>query len=186
MGQQRADALTDVCRLALNTAELPENGGDRPQVVVTTDLDRLRESIGTATFDDGSHVTAATARRIACDAQLIPAVLNTAGQPLDLGRERRRFTGALRRALVLRDGGCAFPHCDRPAKWCQGHHLKHWADGGPTTLDNAVLVCSHHHRALHHGDWQARIHPADGLPEFIPPAYIDPLRRPQRNRCHRR
>ncbi|HET8661514.1 MAG TPA: HNH endonuclease signature motif containing protein, partial [Micromonosporaceae bacterium] len=86
----------------------------------------------------------------------------------------------LRRALVLRDGGCAFPACDRPAKWCQGHHLKSWADGGQTCLSNIVLACSYHHRLLHHGDWTVHIAP-DGRPELTPPAWVDPAQRPRRN-----
>jgi hypothetical protein len=95
------------------------------------------------------------------------------------------FSGPIRRALVLRDGGCAFPGCDRPPRWCDGHHVKHWADGGPTCLDNAVLVCGFHHRLLHHGGWHVRI-AADRLPEFLPPAWIDPAQVPRRNTYHRR
>jgi len=91
-----------------------------------------------------------------------------------------RCTGALRRALVLRDGGCQFPGCDRPAKWCQGHHIRPWADGGPTTLNNVVLVCTFHHRLLHHDDWTVHITP-DGRPELTPPAWVDPTQRPRRN-----
>ncbi|HEV7898594.1 MAG TPA: HNH endonuclease signature motif containing protein, partial [Planosporangium sp.] len=94
--------------------------------------------------------------------------------------------GPLRRALILRDRGCAFPGCGRPPRWCDGHHITHWADGGPTTLANAVLLCGFHHRLIHHSPWQVSINPADGLPEFTPPAYLDPNQRPQRNRYHRR
>ena len=117
--QRRADALTDVCRLALSTGELPVNGGDRPQVVVTLPFDALAGRVGAATLDSGVRLTAEQARRIACDAQIIPAVLGGDGQVLDVGQSRRLFTGAIRRALVLRDGGCAFPGCDRPARWCE-------------------------------------------------------------------
>jgi len=91
---------------------------------------------GSAVLDTGEHITAETARRIACNALIIPAVLDTVGQPLDIGRSRRLFTGPLRRALALRDRGCAFPDCDKPPRWCHGHHLRHWAQGGPTSLTN--------------------------------------------------
>jgi len=87
-----------------------------------------------AELDDGGHLSPATARRLACDAGILPAILGSRGQVLDLGRQRRLFTGPIRRALVLRDRGCAFPSCDRPARWCDGHHIRHWADGGTTEL----------------------------------------------------
>jgi hypothetical protein len=185
-GQRRADALVEICRLAMACGELPDNGGDRPQVVVTVGIDTLRSQVGAATLDDGSPLSATVARRLACDAAILPAVLGGAGQVLDVGRERRLFSGPIRRALILRDRGCAFPGCDRPPRWCDGHHIVSWVDGGPTSLENGVLLCGHHHRLIHHSDWQARINPADGLPEFIPPQYVDPGRRPQRNRYHRR
>ncbi|GAA5198393.1 hypothetical protein GCM10023322_71660 [Rugosimonospora acidiphila] len=183
--QRRADALVEVCRLALAGGELPDNGGDRPQVTVTVDLDTLRRQIGAATLDDGTVLSPAAARRLACDAGIVPAVLGSTGQVLDLGRERRLFTGPIRRALVLRDRGCAFPGCDRPPRWCDGHHLISWLDDGPTSLDNGVLLCAHHHRVIHQGDWQVRV-ASDGLPEFIPPRYLDPDQQPRRNIYHRR
>jgi hypothetical protein len=174
-----------VCRLALACRDLPDNGGDRPQVVVTVDIDHLREETGAATLDDGAVLSPTAARRLACDARILPAVLGSAGQVLDVGRERRLFTGPLRRALVLRDRGCAFPTCDRPARWCEGHHVRSWLDHGPTNLNNAVLLCGHHHRVIHQGQWQVQI-ATDGLPEFIPPSYIDPQQQPRRNTYHRR
>jgi hypothetical protein len=185
-GQRRVDALVEVCRLAAACGQLPDNGGDRPQVVVTIDFDRLRDQVGVGSFDDGSQLAPAAARRIACDAGIIPAVLGGASQPLDLGRQTRLVTGPLRRALVLRDRGCAFPGCDRPPRWCQGHHIVHWSNDGPTDLPNLVLLCGYHHRLIHHSEWQVRINPKDGLPEFLPPAYIDPGQRARRNRYHRR
>jgi hypothetical protein len=185
-GQRRADALVEVCRIAMACGELPDNGGDRPQVVVTVNLDTLRSQVGAGMFDDGSPLSATAARRLACDAAILPAVLGSAGQVLDVGQQRRLFTGPLRRALILRDRGCAFPGCDRPPRWADGHHIVHWADGGPTSLANAVLLCGHHHRLIHHSDWHVAINPTDGLPEFTPPAYIDPARRPRRNTYHRR
>jgi hypothetical protein len=185
-GQRRADALEEVCRLALNTTQLPDNGGDRPQVVVTAAYDVLTEQLGAGTLDTGERLSPAAVRLLCCDAMLLPAVLGTPSQVLDLGRERRLFTGPLRRALVLRDGGCAFPSCDRPPRWCQGHHVVGWQEGGDTCLANAVLLCGFHHRAIHQpGGWTVFIAP-DGLPTFIPPRWVDPQQRAQRNHYHRR
>ena len=119
----------DICRLALNTGELPENGGDRPQVTVTINFDDLRDQVGAATLDTGDRLTPAQVRRLACDAQLLPAVLGSQGHVLDVGQSRRLISGALRRALVVRDGGCTFPgrkranlppwrpSCRAPSEW---------------------------------------------------------------------
>ncbi|WFF03610.1 HNH endonuclease signature motif containing protein [Micromonospora sp. WMMD964] len=184
-GQRRHDALADVCRLALRTGDLPEHGGDPAQIVVTTDYDTLTRQLGSGTLDIGVRLTPDTVRRLACDATILPAVLGGTGQVLDVGRQRRLITGPLRRALVLRDGGCAFPGCDRPPRWCAAHHIHHWSDGGPTNLDNAVLLCGHHHRHIHHREWTVRLGD-DGHPEFIPPAWLDPDQLPRRNHYHRR
>ncbi|WP_158647400.1 HNH endonuclease signature motif containing protein [Actinoplanes sp. ATCC 53533] len=141
---------------------------------------------GPGWLDTGAPISPAEARRMACDARILPAVLGGDGHVLDLGRTRRLFTGPLRRALILRDRGCVFPGCDRPARWAEGHHLVSWADGGTTTLTNACLICRLHHRLLHNNSgWQARLGP-DGHPEFLPPATLDPERRPQHNTYHRR
>lgn len=183
--QRRVDALVDVCDLALRTEQLPDHGGERPHVAITVPLDMLRNELDAGTLDTGEPLTPGQVRRICCDAMILPAVLGGDGQVLDLGMTRRLFTGAVRRALVLRDGGCAFPNCSRPARWCQGHHIVSWLLGGPTNVDNGVLLCGFHHRQIHEGDWEVRL-AADHLPEFVPPAFVDPLRRPQRNTYHRR
>ena len=183
--QRRADALREVCQLALRTDELPDHGGERPQLVVTVPFDVLTGQLGPGMLDTGEALSAAQVRRLACDAAIIPAVLGGDGQVLDLGKSRRLFTGAVRRALVLRDGGCAFPGCDRPARWCQGHHILSWLRGGSTSVANGVLLCGHHHRVVHHEDWEIRLGP-DCRPVFIPPSHMDPQRRPRRNLYHRR
>ena len=151
-------------------------------MVITVSLDTLRSGLGTATLlPCGEPITAGLARALACDAGIIPAVMGSASQQLDLGRRVRLFDGPLRRALELRDGGCAFPGCDRPPRWCTGHHIEGWwAKHGHTKLDNGVLLCGHHHRLIHQGHWEVRTG-ADKRPEFIPPTWIDPTRTPQRN-----
>ena len=180
--RRQADGLIELARRALQTGDLPETGGQRPQVTITLDYETLRKQLGAAELGWGGPVTAASARRIACDAQLIPVLLGGAGQPLDVGRASHTIPTGIRRALVARDRGCAFPGCDRPAAWCDGHHIQHWADGGPTALANLVLLCGHHHRTIHHHGWQVRLD--HGLPVFLPPPWIDPTQTPRRNRLH--
>ena len=104
-------------------------------------------------------------------------MLGSAGQPLDIGRATRIVPQGLRRALILRDEGCAFPGCDRPPMWCDAHHIDHWADGGPTSLCNLALLCVHHHDRVHKDGWTIKM--IDGRPWFIPPAWLDPERRPR-------
>ncbi|NUT05487.1 MAG: DUF222 domain-containing protein [Hamadaea sp.] len=136
-GARRADALVELCQRILNAGELPDNGGEKPHLTITLPWDALQAKVGAGLLDTGDRLTPETVRRLACDAMIIPAVLGGDGQVLDVGRARRLIDGPLRRALVLRDKGCAFPGCDRPPQWCHGHHLKAWADGGDTCL--AVL-----------------------------------------------
>ena len=183
--ERQADALGEICRRFL--AGLPDSTGGEPYTVVITIRDTdLRTGLGAALLPTGDAVSARTARRMACHARIIPAVLDGEGQPLDVGRARRLFTASQRRALALRDGdGCAFPGCDRPGTWTEAHHRVHWADGGRTDLANGVLLCCHHHHVAHQGHW-AIVMGADGRPEFIPPASIDPQRRPRRNTRWRR
>ncbi len=127
---------------------------------------------------------AGAARRIACDAAILPMVLGGASQVLDVGRAQRLFTPAQRRALTERDRGCAWPGCDRPPGWTQAHHVVSWLDGGPTDLDNGVLLCLFHHQQAHQSEWTIRLGP-DRRPDFIPPTWIDPRQQPRRNHTHR-
>jgi hypothetical protein len=185
-GQRRADALVDVCRLSLATTKLPDNGGDRPQVFVTADFDVMTRELGLGTLANGDRVPPEAVRRMACAAGLIPLTLNSEGQPLDIGRRTRLIPAPLRRALLIRDRCCAFPGCDRDARWADAHHIRHWSQGGPTALGNLVLLCGHHHAEVHKpAGWTVFI-AADGFPTFIPPTDVDPLQRPRRNRYHRR
>ena len=112
-------------------------------------------------------------KRLACDAEVIPAVLGSLGEVLDVGRTQRLVTTAIWKTLVLRDRHCRFPGCRRMPLACDAHHLQHWADGGHTSLDNLVLLCRAHHTLLHATPWQARLNPIDRRPEF---------RRPPRHR----
>lgn len=171
--QRNADALVELARRALAGDDLPDTGGHRPQVVVTVDLEHLRRRVGAGTTIGGSALSVATARRVACDAGILPVVLGSTSQPLDIGRETRVVPAGIRRALVLRDGGCAFPGCGRPPNWCDAHHVRHWADGGVTAMDNLVLLCAHHHRTVHAHDWTVTIAPGC-QPRWHPPGWPAP------------
>jgi hypothetical protein len=183
--QRRADALIEICAHATHQPDAPESGTSKTHLSVIVDYDILKRQLGCGTLDTGETLSPAAVRRLACDAFIVPAVLGNGSEILDLGRRRRTFSRAQREALILRDGGCAFPECDRPPRWCDGHHVQHWADGGATDVTNGVLLCRRHHRAVHHDGWQVRIDARTG-PEFIPPKHVDPLQRPRRNHYHQR
>ncbi|BBE22701.1 hypothetical protein MN0502_15840 [Arthrobacter sp. MN05-02] len=191
--QMLLEGLVTACRIALSTAGLPATGGHRPQVMVTMDYQELLDQTphlitdfpeGLARILPGQtqraaqrpgrtvfagQASARTIRRIACDADIIPIVLGGAGQVLDLGRARRLFPPHLRRALVARDKGCAFPDCTIPAPWCEAHHIDPWSRGGRTSIGNGVLLCSRHHHLIHQGAW--RVEPRGGVPWFHVPGH---------------
>ncbi|KZF11530.1 MULTISPECIES: HNH endonuclease signature motif containing protein [unclassified Rhodococcus (in: high G+C Gram-positive bacteria)] len=119
-----------------------------------------------------------TSRQLACDCVLTAIVMDENGNPLNLARTARTVTAKQRRALTARDHGCAFPGCGKPAAWTEGHHIWHWGDGGPTDMNNLVLLCGFHHRLIHHSDWEVFIG-TDNHPWFVPPATVDPYREPR-------
>ncbi|EIV91859.1 HNH endonuclease signature motif containing protein [Frankia sp. QA3] len=179
--RRRADALVDLLGRTLDAAVLPVGGGVRPHLTVTIPWSTLVGRSGVpATTGWGQPLPREVLRRLACDASVSRIILDPAGVPLDVGRTQRTVTADIRRALVARDNGCAFPKCDRPAGWTEAHHIRHWIDGGHTSLDNCVLLCGHHHRVIHHQGWTVRLGP-DRRPEFLPPAWIDASRAPRRN-----
>jgi 5-methylcytosine-specific restriction protein A len=181
VGQRQAEALAEVCGYVLDhspTAVVPECGGQRPQVNVLVRLEDLENRARAACLDFAGPVSPEALRLLCCDATVIPIVLDGAGQPLDVGRATRTIPDGLRRAVAARDRGCAHPGCDRPPSWCECHHIVAWQHGGPTALQNLVMLCRAHHRQIEATDWIVRIR--DGLPEFVPPAWIDPNRTPRR------
>ena len=109
----------------------------------------LQGGSAAASLDTGTKITAGQARRLACEAAIIPAVLGAQSEVLDLGRTRRLHTKAQRTALGLRDRGCTAEGCDLPPAACHAHHDEPWSTGGPTTLDNGRLLCHRHHRLIH-------------------------------------
>ncbi len=138
----------------LDPHRLPIHGGDATNVVVTIDHDTLRTGLGLATTSTGEVITAGEARRLACTAGILPAVLDGNTRVLDLGRTQRLFTPAQRKALAIRDRHCRTDGCDIPAAWCEAHHETPWSQGGKTDLDNAVLYCSFHHHRAHDPTYQ--------------------------------
>ena len=148
-GQRRADAFADIVRLAAAGCEQPLPGHGRPHLAVTVTLDQLRDGLPVL-GPDRQTLTAAVIRRLACDAGIIPIVLGSRSEVLDVGRKRRTVPTGIRRALIVRDKGCAFPRCDRPPGWTDAHHIIPWSHGGPTSLHNLVLLCGHHHDTVHH------------------------------------
>jgi len=151
--QRRADAVVDICSFWLDhNPDAVTSAGDKPHVTVTVDYDILAGHLKRLPEIDGSAVTPGTMRKITCDAAIIPVVLGSEGEPLDVGRKTRTIPSALRRAIEARDTHCTWPGCHAPPSWCDAHHDVHWADGGDTSLENCRLLCRRHHTAVHRDD----------------------------------
>jgi len=167
---RRADALANIAETYMNNSESSGSTADRYQVVVhvvgAAREHAAKELVGAASaatdvtaetshIDDGPHVTAETSRRIACDCSVVGIKEDENGEPLAIGRRSRSIPPPMRRALGIRDGGCRFPGCTN-TRFVDGHHIKHWADGGETSLDNLVLLCRHHHHLVHEGGFDCK------------------------------
>ena len=145
-GQRRADRLVEICRGSAAAG----GSGARPHLIIRTTTDTLTRAAGcpAGEVEDGGTLPADTVRRLACDAS-ISRIVGSGELEGEISRAVRTIPPATRRALASRDRHCVFPGCDRPPIWCDGHHLKFWADGGPTTLNNLALLCRRHHRKVH-------------------------------------
>jgi hypothetical protein len=153
--QRRADALVDMARHRLDVGDLPTSGCQRPHLTVCADLETLAgQPAGAGCLNWEQLVPAETVRRLACDCSVTAIVTGAEGEPLSVGRARRTIPAPMRRAIMQRDKHCRFPGCDRPVWWSDGHHLRHWIDGGPTAFWNVWLVCRPHHRLVHEGGWR--------------------------------
>ena len=151
--------------------------GTAVTMVVTMPLATLECGVGPAYIDGVDlPISAGTARRLAAEAEIIPAVLGTKSQPLDYGASARLFSEAQRRAMALRDGGCVW--CGAPPGWCEAAHLKPWALTKETNLDNGALMCPGDHARFDRERWELEWR--DGEPWLIPPAFIDATRTPRR------
>ncbi len=171
------EAFVQVLRLA--SAASPSVRGEPPHLHVTIGLDGLQGWLNAAPgrLENGVPLSAGAARRLACDAVVIPVVLGAASEPLDVGRATRLVPLPMRRALAVRDQGCAMPGCERPTSWCDAHHCRPWMEGGETALHNLVLLCERHHGVVHHDGWRVEI--IEGRPWFTPPGWLDPHRNPR-------
>ncbi|MGW1676232.1 DUF222 domain-containing protein [Saccharopolyspora sp. NPDC002376] len=181
VGQRNADGFAAMVDLVLDSDQMPRTGGQRPHLTVTIDFDDLKNNLtsefpGTLTATEQS-ITAENIRRIACDAEVLPMVLGGDSLPLNVGTTQRTAPTHIRAALLQRDGVCAFPGCDRPPGTPQAHHIKHWVDGGPTEINNMVMLCPHHHRRIHDQHWTITTH--QGRPMFTPPSNMDNSRTPR-------
>ena len=156
--QRRADALVDVCRHFLDHQQRRAGARHRPHLNVAIDLKDLAEG-GPGRSLDGTPLDGATIRRIACDAGVHRVIFDGRSSILDYGHTTRTIPPAVYTSLVLRDLGCRYPGCDRKAEWCEGHHIWHWEDGGPTCLSNLVLLCSRHHHRCHLNGWHIKLLP---------------------------
>jgi hypothetical protein len=165
---ERADAIVTIARVFLS--------GGKSTAPAWQAIVHLRPNEDDdAELDDGTLLSPATARRLTCDSSKITVVEGKDGNPLDVGRKTRSVPAAMRRALVLRDRGCRFPGCTN--RLCvDGHHIRHWSEGGRTCLDNLLLLCTRHHRFVHEYNYTVTLG-ADGVPSFfdgrgrrVPPA----------------
>ena len=143
--QRYADALVDLA-----------SGAKPAEIQVTATLETLKGMAGAAAaeMEFALPLSSTTVQGMACDCSVTRVILDQDSVVVDMGRSKRVIANALRNALKIRDGHCQWPRCERTASWCHGHHIVHWIDGGPTDLENLVLLCRRHHRMVHEGGWQ--------------------------------
>jgi hypothetical protein len=170
--QRRADALGLVAERALAAGfgeNFPVSGtkAERYQVLLHVDAETLSAEggLGQSELEEGTRVSAETSRRLACDASVVSIGHGPDGSVPNVGRKTRTIPPALRRALEARDRGCRFPGCG--LRFTDAHHVRHWADGGETKLENLVLLCSHHHRLVHEEGWKVEWWGRERQPAFV-------------------
>ncbi|MDN4162593.1 HNH endonuclease signature motif containing protein [Nocardioides abyssi] len=160
--ERMGDAFCELLeRLPANT--LPQLGGLNASVVVLIDYTDLTSDVGRATLESGEPISASLARRMACEAGLLPAVLGSRSELLDLGRTSRLFSGAQRRGLAITHQTCTAVGCDWPAHLCHAHHDDSWLRGGKTDFANARLLCPRHHARIHDPHFETTRHPNGGV-----------------------
>jgi hypothetical protein len=178
LDQLRSDAAEQVFH---HVASCRGHGGDIPSItmVIRMSVDALTTGLGIAEIDGiDETISAGTARRMAGEAGIIPAVLGGPSEVLDFGKTRRLFSTAQKLAFGERDGGCAFGGCQAPPSYTEAHHIIWWSDVENTDLDNGILLCGFHHHRIHDGGWDIAFQ--HGVPYFIPPPWVDPGRAPRR------
>jgi hypothetical protein len=166
-----ADALVELASHHMDTGDMPIRGGQRVQLQVTASYETLMQHVGApgAYLGFGLPISAEKARRLACDCAFTRALLDSDSVPIDVGREKRVVSAAIRKALHLLYPCCGFPGCERPASWTEAHHIIHWINGGLTIIENLVPLCRRHHFMVHEGGWTIQ-KVDDGALQFIPPS----------------
>ncbi|HEX8096333.1 HNH endonuclease signature motif containing protein [Jatrophihabitans sp.] len=178
-GQRMHDAFGSVLKIAQRSAELPRSAGLPATVLITMTVEQFETRTGLAATSYGQKMSVDQALRIADQACIAWVVHNSKGGILNYGTTQRCATEKQTLVLVARDKGCAFPGCTDPPEWTEKHHVVPWSEGGQTDLSNLVLLCDHHHDRIDTGGWQIAMR--DGVPWFLPPAWLDPTRTPRRN-----
>ncbi|MET1004807.1 MAG: DUF222 domain-containing protein [Propionibacteriaceae bacterium] len=179
-GQRQHDALEEVCDRVLRAGDVVGTGGTPATVIITITLQDLLDKLGYGTTSNGTIIPVRDVIRMATEAEIIPTVMDGKGAVLNLSRTRRIASHSQTLALIARDKGCSFPGCGRTPEWCERHHIKDWARGGLTDLNNLTLLCRWHHHNFAQRGWQCRMRD-DGLPEWIPPKWVDREQKPLQN-----
>jgi hypothetical protein len=169
LDRRMGDAIVEAAHHLLDNGLVPQ----RPQLQITTTMENLLDRVGAPAADlelSPLPISAKAVERMACDCNVTRIVLGADSMVIDVGRSRRVISPAQKRALNVRDKGCRWPGCDRPASWTSGHHLVYWTRGGPTDLPNLCLLCHRHHWMVHEGGWQL-VKADNGQFVTIPPAF---------------
>ncbi|WP_146755226.1 DUF222 domain-containing protein [Arthrobacter sp. AQ5-05] len=173
------DALIAACAGAMNGTDIAASGGMRVKIGVLIGYRSLLGQCEEAGLTDHNRpISAANVRRLACNGDILPAVMGDEGAVLDLGRELRGFTRAQRRAIAIRDRGCIIPGCKHPASMSECHHVIPWSEGGPTSVENSAMLCEYHHLQVHAG--LIKLRSINGVPYVVEIAG-QPHGAPQRN-----
>jgi Domain of unknown function (DUF222)/HNH endonuclease len=182
--ERRAAALGDVCRWFLDHQHTRRGGRHRPHLNLVIDYHQLAAG-GPVTGEtlDGVAIDPASVSRLLCDGALHRIVMQGRSAVLDYGTATRTIPAPLWNALVIRDRHCRFPGCDRPAPWCEGHHVRHWLHGGPTTPTNLALMCSRHHHLLHQPGWHTKLLPHATIEVTYPDGHTRTTRPPDPGRA---
>jgi Domain of unknown function (DUF222) len=177
VSQRMHDAVRDAAKLMLASGDLPSQAGMPATLLITAKLDDLERKAGHVSTAHGGLIPIRDVLRMSANARLVPAVFDTDGAPLWVGRANRLATAHQRLTLTIMDKGCVYPGCDVPATRCEVMHLHDWVKGGPTNIDNLALGCDYHHHRF--GEWT--LERRHGRVWCTPPTLVDPFRRPRIN-----
>jgi hypothetical protein len=172
-GQRQADALVELCRRQLTGKGLPDVAGQRPHLIIRASAEVVAGLPGAPAgrLESGGTIHAETVRRFACDSA-ITLITGRGELEHEISHASRTISAKLRRKLEARDDRCVFEGCDMPGRWTDGHHLIHWADGGPTTLENLALLCRRHHTRVHEEGWRLKRRDDGGYTAIPPPRRV--------------